>query len=107
MQKDVYTERRVTHHLVEKDQDALYRLETYAKTAIEGMGDPWPGAQYAMESKALHIEHGILLLVPSLIDIPFDIASFCDFILLFPFDHTLHVMLTYNIHKNLYKQNLQ
>jgi len=74
MAYNFYNERKVAHHLVEKDQNALYRLETYAKTAIEGMEDPWPGAQSGVELEALHIEHGILLLTLSLIDILFNIA---------------------------------
>lgn len=61
-------EKEVTYQLIEKEQNALYRLQTYAMTAIEGMTDPWGGAKSTVELEILHVENGIRLLTSSWFD---------------------------------------
>lgn len=58
-------EKEVTYQLIEKEQNALYRIQTSAMTAVEGMTDPWIGAESAIEMEVMHIENGIRLLTPS------------------------------------------
>jgi len=66
---NVYREKTVAYHLVEKEENALYRLKT---VALNEINDPF--AASFIESEISHIEHGIMLLTPSWFDIGVFIA---------------------------------
>ena len=61
---DMYRERTVANHLIYKDQNALYRLRTITGEYISDTM-----ALNFVNSEITHIEHGIILLSPSLTDI--------------------------------------
>jgi hypothetical protein len=60
---DIYQEKNVKYHLVEKGQNALYRLKT---VALDEIDDSF--AAFFVESEISHIEHGIILLTSSWFD---------------------------------------
>jgi hypothetical protein len=69
---NMYREKTVAYHLIEKDENALYRLKTIT---LEEISDPFKSS--FIESEIAHIEHGILILTP------FDILFFIIWVLAF------------------------
>lgn len=61
---DMYSERKVAYHLIYKDQNALYRLRTVTEDQISD-----PMALNFVSSEISHIEHGIMILTPSNLEV--------------------------------------